>query len=79
MKIETNIPMPEAKAEHGQIINALRGLAKARVGDSILFPRKSVASLNGNAHRAGAGKWFTMRVEDGGVRVWKTAEPKTMV
>ena len=76
MKIETNIPMPAEKAEWGQGINALRDLAKARVGDSLFFPRKTVAALNSQAHRAGAGKWFTMRFEHGGVRVWKTSEPK---
>lgn len=74
-KIEKGIAPPAPKAG-GSAGMALRALAAADIGDSVLIPMKSnnIPTLNAQA-RFKAG-WYTSREEPGGRRVWKISEPE---
>jgi len=72
MKIEKNIPMPQARGRHGEI----RPIAdKMSVGDSVVLPNASVAqALVQRLRRQADGEAAATirKLEDNTYRVWRT-------
>lgn len=71
--IETNIPIPPKKS--GGCTDAIRKLAESPVGSSVLLTGIKPNSVGTLAKAAGLAGCYSARKADGGVRVWKTAEP----
>lgn len=71
-KIDKAIPIPKPS------VTGQRGwcyaLAHAAIGDSLFFPGAHSATISRTTFNYGSG-WTTSRKVDGGVRVWKIAEP----
>jgi hypothetical protein len=78
--IEKGIPIPRTsgKTARGTVRRALDDLFQnGEIGDSILFHDKAKASdMAGPLQAAGPSGWYVSDVEEGGVRIWKTAERK---
>jgi len=81
--IETDhpIPSPRVRIKNGARA-AIRALSLSNVGASVFFPSvdgrtpKSLAvSINSMANSVGGNGWYTLRKVEGGVRIWKLAEP----
>lgn len=76
IQIETGVPLPPAGA-HGEVSAAIRALAAAKIGDSILVPASSTSSLTARTGHLGGKGWATIRkISDRQYRIWKIAEPK---
>lgn len=80
-EIEKGVPMPVGTSGQGGVGLALRALAEAKIGDSVLLtpdmsagnPEKFHMNMASRATAImGAGK-YACRREGDGVRVWKTA------
>lgn len=76
--IETGIPLPKSRRAGGALTSALRSLAAASVGDSILLAGIAQRKLGPYLQSAAGNGWYATRVVEGGIRVWKIAEPKQM-
>lgn len=77
--IETGVPLATLRGGKTRIarLDALRRLAKARVGASIYFARTYTNTVLSSCRAAAPGKWFTARQVKGGVRVWKIGAPES--
>lgn len=70
-KIEKNVPRPP---ERGTATRAIRALAAADIGDSVVVRCKDANSLSGICfHAAGSGWYTTAKISVGEFRVWKIA------
>lgn len=78
--IETNVPAPPPGGGRKSPLRlALEKLAAGKVGDSFMVPTgtfKNERSLDQRAHSLLGSGWYSCRRVDGGVRIWKIAEPK---
>lgn len=75
-KIETGVPLPRGRHNCSREKEAIRALAKADVGASVLIaPLDRPFAFQQAAWRIGGKGWITSRKEAGGWRVWKVAEP----
>ena len=76
MKIDKGIPIPKSRRPGG-VADALRQLATAAIGDSVLFKDSAGRCVPTTAARLQRelGVKFTCRVDKatGDVRVWRTA------
>lgn len=67
MKIESNVPIPEARNNVG-ISDTLRKLKK---GQSAFFAGKTAQDMGGFIDHCGLSGKVTRRTQDGGCRVWR--------
>ncbi len=67
MKIDSNIPIPEAMNNRG-ISDTLRKLKK---GQSAFFPGKTAGDMGGFIDHCRLSGKMTRRTIDGGCRVWR--------
>jgi len=67
MKIDTNIPVPEARNNKG-ISAALRSLKK---GQSVFILGKTAQDMGGFIDHCGLSGKVTRRTIDGGCRIWR--------
>ena len=73
-RIDKGIPIPPARGGVGAHKTGRKWpFAELGIGDSFLMPgvKASVASANGNNVARETGRKFTVRVVDGGTRVWR--------
>jgi hypothetical protein len=71
IKIESGVPLPPHQAR-----NAKYPFSAMQIGDSFFVPNVTVSSLAGcmaHARHRDAGRIYTSRTVEGGVRVWRTA------
>lgn len=86
-QIEVGVPLPPSRrGKHGHgrvgpIVRVLRQLITAPVGASVLIQGKSNKQIGSyiKATDQTVIGWASVRNVDGGVRVWKIAEPKARV
>lgn len=71
--IESNVPL-SPRPKRGSPPGWAHALAHAAIGDSIFLADRKTTSVLTVAGAYGRG-WATARTVEGGVRVWKIAEP----
>lgn len=71
--IECGVPIPPAGGRG--ISETLRQLARAEVGASVLFPDARRETIDKLARRIVGRRAYAVRKVDGGIRIWKIAEP----
>lgn len=71
-KIEKGVPIPQPKS--GKVGGWARALADADIGDSVFLAGRNAKDVVGGVGNHG-NRWATVRTVEGGVRVWKIAEP----
>jgi hypothetical protein len=79
VKIDMDVPIPADghSGLPGIITQSLRALADAPIGASVFIVGKKPHRLGPYIASAGSGfGWYAARSVEGGVRVWKIAEPK---
>jgi len=72
-KIEDNIPLPPHANATPEAV-ALRELARANIGSSVLLAGTR-GRITSSANYVGGTGWTATRSVEGGIRVWKIAEP----
>lgn len=77
--IEKNIPLPgnSFPRQKSELRDAMHALLNGEIGDSLFVPNRKRSSLYTRRHDFGIPPHvFSMRNVEGGVRIWKVAEPE---
>jgi len=77
--IETSVPIP-ARTGPGHrnpesVAGVIRKLMESPIGASVLFPPEKTLAARRQSQMIGGPAWCLTRKVDGGLRVWRVAEP----
>lgn len=77
IQIEIEESAPRSGSRRLGITDAMRKLAARPVGSTMLVPDVDMnnCSFRRVALRVGGAGWITCRAQEGGIRIWKIAEP----
>lgn len=76
--IEKNHPIPpdtRTATPKGAVRAAMETLLAGKIGDSVFVPGIKRSTVDVHRHRWFPRGVFTIRTVEGGVRIWKIAEP----